>query len=46
MAAVYGHFRMCQSCSTILFNWQIQKWLNKAAIWNGANTPVIYGFSH
>ena len=42
MAAVYGHFRICQSCPAILSNWKIQKWLNKAAIWNGVNMLLIY----
>ena len=42
MAAVYGHFRICQSCPAILSNWQIQKWLNKAAIWHGVNMLLIY----
>ena len=42
MAAVYGQFRMCQSCAAILSNLQIHKWLNKVAIWNGVYMLIIY----
>ena len=41
LAVVYGQFRMCKCCPVISSNWQIQKWLNKVAIYYVTNLWTI-----
>ena len=45
MAAIYGHLRNFQSCTVYYNSYQNDTLLNKAAMCNGVNTSLIYGFS-
>ena len=44
LAVVYGQFRICKCCPVISSNWQIQKWLNKVAIYYATNLWSITTF--